>query len=1066
MIGERKGRTDGYEKVTGRAVYGNYIQLPGMLHAVCRYSDIPAGKILSIDISIAEKMDGVKAIALYKDVPGKKKIGPVRADFAPIAGEEVHFIGDVIAVVAAETRPQAISAASAINIKYEPYEPVTDIEEAIKADTRILHSEYESNIVNDYPLVKGDVEIGFGQSDHILERRFTTPFQEHAYIEPESITAMPDERGAGVEIFGSIQNPHKVRKFVSSFLSMDMSRVNIKKSVMGGSFGGKDDIIDHIACRTALLCRMTGRPVQFTYSRENSIIESSKRHPFILEYKAGFTSEGKILAMEIDILADSGAYSFQTFFVTWRALIQATGPYEIEHVKTRVRGVYTNNCYTSALRGFGSPQITFAHESFIDEMAYICNLSPLDIRLKNSLKQNSFSASNQHLNEHTVSLVQALKETSEKSQFHKKREEYAQLNKKEGRFRYGIGIADSLRGCSLGSEGVDISSAVLTVNPDGSVNLISGVCENGSGLQTAFSMIACEVLGITLNKVYMTDSPTSFTPDGGPTVASRATLTGGSAVFDAGTILKKRIFSVIKNELNVNELEDTLWNRGLIKSTLDDNYYMSFEQAVERAVQKGVNLSAIGYFKGPDVDFDDEKGQGNAYFTYVYGCQVAEIKVDTYTGKIEVLKVTAAHDVGRAIHRVGVEGQIYGGVVQGMGYAVLEDFNMQKGFVKSENFDSYLLPTIKDIGDIDPIIIENPDKYGPFGAKSVGEPTNEIIAASIANALYFATGKRSYNLPLTMEQVLLGYNLKKPARQSELQHEGSGKKQIPLLSDITIKNPRSLKDALEMLSHPDTTPLAGGTDLLVQSRMLNKKQQFVNLKSLAELKGIHESDNEIIIGGASTFNELVNHRALKKFFPILREASLLIGSNQIRNQATLGGNLVNGAPCGDSIPPLLIYSGKIRLVSQYSERILHIKDFFQAGYKTVINNDEILHSVILQKPQGQWISTYEKLGRRNALNITRVSLSMAFKLDEEGIIRQCRIVDGALFSFPSRQEELEQIFLDKSFNDKIEEEAVNLLSGKIEDAIGKRWSGEFKKPVFINIFKENLNVLREAGNHE
>lgn len=1066
MVGERKGRTDGYEKVTGRAVYGNDIKLPGMLHAVCRYSDIPAGKILSIDISSAEKMDGVRAIALSKDVPGKKKIGPVRADFAPIAGEEVHFIGDVIAVIAAETRNQAISAASAINIIYDPLEPVTDIEEAVKPDTRILHPEYESNIVNDYPLVKGDVQKGFSQSYHILERRYTTPFQEHAYIEPESIIALPDERGAGVEIMGSIQNPHKVRKFVAAYLAMDMSRINIRKSVMGGSFGGKDDIIDHIACRTALLCRITGRPVQFTYSRENSIIESSKRHPFILNYKAGFSSEGKIRAMEIDILADSGAYSFQTFFVTWRALIQATGPYEIEHVKTRVRGVYTNNCYTSALRGFGSPQITFAHESFIDEMAYICGLNPLEIRLKNSLKQDSFSASNQQFSDHTVSLVQALKETSEKSQFVKKREEYALLNQNEGRYRFGIGVADSLRGCSLGSEGVDISSAVMTVNPDGSVNLISGVCENGSGLQTAFSIIACEVLGIPLEKVYMTDSPTSFTPDGGPTVASRATLTGGSAVQDAGEILKKRIFAVIKDELKVQSMEDTIWDAGIIRSSVDKSITMNFEEAVDRAVQKGVNLSAIGYFKGPHVDFDDKTGQGNAYFTYVYGCQVAEIRVDTYTGKIEVLKVTAAHDVGRAIHRVGVEGQIYGGVVQGMGYAVLEDFNMQKGLVKSENFDSYLLPTIKDIGEIDPIIIENPDKYGPFGAKSVGEPTNEIIAASIANALFFATGKRSYNLPLTMEQVYLDYNLKKPARQSEILNEGTGKKQIPSLSDITIVNPGNLKEALQMLSLDDALPLAGGTDLLVQSRMLNKSQTFINIQSLTELKRIVVSGNEVVIGAAVNFNEIAGHSALKKLFPLLTEASQLVGSNQIRNLATIGGNLVNGAPCGDSIPPLLIYDGKIRLVSLNGERTLEMKDFFIGGYKTCIRQGEILHSVIIEKPAGNWISTYEKLGRRNALNITRVSLCMTFEIDKKNVIRQCRIVDGALFSFPSRLTDLEELFLNKSFSEKIADEAENLLSAKIEQAIGKRWSGVFKKPVFINIFRDNLKILREGRGNE
>lgn len=1063
MIGTRVSRTDGYEKVTGRAIYGNDIHLPRMLHAVCRYADIPSGKILSIDTSKARKMKGVQAIALYDDVPGKKEIGPVRADFAPIAGKEVRFIGDVVAVVAAETREQAIAAAAVIKVEYEPYQPVTDIQEAIKPESRLVHEQYGSNVVNDYPLIKGDVALGFSQSAHILERRYTTPFQEHAYIEPESMTAIPDERGLGVEILGSIQNPHKVRRFVSEFMNMDMSRINVKKSAMGGSFGGKDDIGDHIGCRLALLAMMTGRPVQTTYSRENSIIESSKRHPFILDYKAGFDDEGKIQAIEIDILADSGAYSFLTFFVTWRALIQATGPYEIEHVKTRVRGVYTNNCYTSALRGFGSPQITFAHESFIDEIAYICGISPLDIRLKNALRQGSYSATNQHFNKHTVSLVEAIEKTAAKSEFNKKREEYAKINEKGGRYRYGIGIGDSLRGCSLGSEGIDISSAYLTVNPDGSANLATGVCENGSGLQTAFCIIVCEVLGMTIDKVYMTDSPTSYTPDGGSSVASRSTLTGGYAVQNAAETIRDRIFEVIKDELKVSELSETKWDQGGIFVRDSNTPAMSFEKAVSIAVSKAVNLSSIGYFKAPDVPFDVKTGQGDAYFTYVYGCQVAEIRVDTCTGKIDVLKVTAAHDVGKAIHVVGVEGQIYGGVVQGMGYAVLEDFNMQHGQVKSENFDSYLLPTIRDIGEIDAIIIENPDIYGPFGAKSVGEPTNEIIAGALANAVFFATGKRPYNLPLTMEELLLGYNLKKPARQSEAVHEGTGRKQIPSLSKIEVLNPKTVDEALEMISDNDAHFLAGGTDILVQSRILDKSQIFVNISKLSGLNDIREQDDKIILGGAVSYTQICQSKVMQECFPILVETSWLVGSSQIRNRATIGGNLVNAAPCGDTIPPLLVYNASLTLRSKSSERTIPVGEFITGAYRSCIEKDELVYSVILPRPKGRWISIYEKLGRRNALNISRLSLSMLFQLDDKKKVSESRISDGALFAYPTRLKFLEDIFTGKRLDSALVDEAAAILEKKIDAAIGKRWSGVYKMPVFLNIFRDRMkSVMEEA----
>ncbi|MFA4852958.1 MAG: xanthine dehydrogenase family protein molybdopterin-binding subunit, partial [Bacteroidales bacterium] len=691
IIGKKVTRIDGYEKVTGKAVYGDDLKLHGMLYAANRYTDIPAGKITKLDISKAEKIEGVEAIALYKDIPGKKRLGPIRHDHYILVNDEVFYIGDVVAVVAAKTKEIAYTAAEAIEIEYEPIEGIFDPAEAVKPTARLIHADFKSNIVNHYPVRKGDVNKGFGQSDNIIEREYRTGFHEHAYIEPETVTAAPDPTTKGYKIYGSIQNPFTTRKIVSLFMGLNLNRVNVYGSTIGGSFGGKDDIINYMACRAALLTKMTGKPVKLTYTREESIRESYKRHPYILNYKVGFNNDGILKAMKIDIIADSGAYSSQSFFVTWRSVVQATGPYEIENVETDIRSVYTNNSYTAAFRGFGSPQIIFAQESLMDEIAAICKISPLEIRRINGYKQGSITASGQKLTEHKVSLNEVIEKSIEKSNYKNKIEEYKKQNLNSTRYKYGIGLACSYRGCSLGAEGIDATSAIVSVQADGSVYVLAGLNENGQGMKTTFCQIAAEVLGTTLNKVVFLEPQTATIPDGGPTVASRATLTGGNAVIDASQNIKKTIFNIIKDELKVNNIDETVWENGLIsrKQPSPDIKPIYFEKAVEMSFKAGVNLSAYGWFKAPDVSWNEETGQGNAYFTYVYACQVAEIKVDTLTGKIEVLKVTAVHDVGKVINRLGIEGQVYGGVAQGIGYAVLEDFNIQNGIIKSPNLDEY-----------------------------------------------------------------------------------------------------------------------------------------------------------------------------------------------------------------------------------------------------------------------------------------------------------------------------------------------------------------------------------------
>ena len=1067
IIGQKVRRVDAYEKVTGKAIYGDDIKLGGMLYSAVRYTDIPAGKISRIDTSLAEELPGVKAIALYKDIPGQKRLGPIRADHYPLVDDEVFYSGDVIAAVAAETKEIAYQAADLIRVDYEPLEGIFDPREAIKKEARLIHPEYKSNIMVHYPLCKGSVEEGFSASDHVIERKYNTGFHEHAYIEPESITAVPDPTSQGVKIYGSIQNPFTTRKVVALCMNLKMNQVNVFGSTLGGSFGGKDDVVNYMACRCAILAKMTGKPVKLTYTREDSLKDSYKRHPYYMTYKVGFNKDGKLKAMKIHIIADSGAYASQTFFVTWRSVVQATGPYEIENVETDIYGVYTNNTYTAAFRGFGSPQVIFAQESLMDEIAEICGISPVEIREINGYKQGSITASGQKLTGHKVSLSEVINEAMNRSNYNAKKAELAELNKSDRRYKYGIGLSCSFRGCSLGAEGTDATSAIVSVQADGSVYVLAGLNENGQGMRTTFSQIAAEILGSKFENVVFLEPQTATITDGGPTVASRGTITGGNAVILAAQEVKKRIFGVIKEDLKVQSIEETIWENGLIKRKKEDSQIepIEFDKAAEKAYQVGENLSAYGWWNSPEVSWIEETGQGNAYFTYVYGCHIAEIRIDTSTGKIDVQKVTAAHDVGKVINKIGAEGQVTGGVAQGIGYAILEDYNIQNGIVKSSNFDEYLIPTIKDVNNIDIILIENEDKHGPLGAKSLGEPTLELTSAAINNALKFATGKHSHEIPLTLEKVFLNKQLKKPSRASEVAiaescHIHETKKQSPRITNLTTVSPENLQEALQMLSEKRYQILAGGTDIVIGLRMKSGKQKLMNIFDLDELKGIVFDEDSIRIAACTPITQILEDEQVRTHFPLLIQACSTIGSKQIRNRGSLGGNIVNAAPCADSYPPLLMYNATFVLASINGTRSLAAKDFIVRNYQTKINSEEILTEIILPiPPKKKYYHSYFQLGRRNALNITRLSVGIRMTFEED-IIKTCDLVSGSLFNKPMNIQEIEQVLIGKMLNDETINEIEKPLQKIIDKAIGSRWSSVYKMPVFINMVKDALIEIK------
>jgi CO/xanthine dehydrogenase Mo-binding subunit len=754
VVGTNPHRMDAWGKVTGRALFAEDHNRPNQLWGAVLRAQYPHARIVKIDTSQAQKLSGVKAVLTYSDIPGRVSFGQVKSDQRILADDKVRYLGDGVVLVAATTKEIAQEALKKVKVTYEPLPIVDDPIKALQIDAPKIHR--DGNLIYHHKIRKGNIEQGFAKADVILERTYRTQFVEHAYLEPEAVLAEPGAHG-GIKVIGSIQNLYSIRTAMAQVLNLPLSKIEVVQATLGGSFGGKDQEMTVMCCRAALLALAIGLPVKMVNTREESFLESYKRHPYVMNYKVGAKKEGRLTAMDIEMIADGGAYAAMSQFVTWRSAVQCTGPYEVPHVKADVRAVYTNNTYTSAMRGFGSPQVNFAVESLMDELATELQIDPLELRLKNVFKTGSITATGQKLTG-KVSISEALKKAAITAEWDKRRQ---QRVTDSGNVKRGIGLACSYRGVSLGAEGMDQAAVIVSVQKDGSVIISSGIIDMGQGAATQMSVIVAEVLGIGLDRIQCLDVNTSIVPDSGPTVASRGTIMGGGAARLAAIDIKTKLLKVAAEVLKVPP-EDLKIHQGRIR-TIDSTKTrsLSFDRAAKLAYDHGQHLMGIGWFQAPKTTWNEETGQGEAYFTYVYGANIAEVSVDTETGQVTVHRIISAHDVGRAIFKSGVEGQITGGVAMGMGYALLEEYPHQLAVPMVKNLDEYLIPTAMDVPEVIPIILEHPDPAGPFGAKSIAEPAVEIIAPAIINAIADATGKRIRELPANLEAVLLGKHLQR-----------------------------------------------------------------------------------------------------------------------------------------------------------------------------------------------------------------------------------------------------------------------------------------------------------------
>lgn len=749
VVGKGVKRADALDKALGRARFVEDYYFPeNMLFVKQVLSTEPHAKLLSIDPTEALKLPGVEGVFTAKDIPGINQVGYALPDQPLIAEKKVRFVGDLVALVAAKDFDTAIKAAELVKVKYDPLPHILDPLEAMERTDVLVHEEVGSNIAFRTKVRKGNVEEGFAESDVVVENEYRTHHQDHLYLETEGALAIPQFEDR-LTIISAGQYPHLVRAIAAKVLGLPESHIKVVIPYMGGGFGGKDDEGPLIAAKAALVAYLTKKPTFMMYTREESLIMHPKREATIIKYKSGATKDGGLKAIEVKIIHDTGAYANRGPFILWRATVHASGPYEVPNAKIDGFAVYTNKVYQGSYRGFGNPSVQFAAEAQMDQLAEKLGMDPVEFRLKNMLRPGKATITNQVL-DHSVGIADAVAKLAEVADWKKKREAYG----KGGRYRRGIGIAVAWHGISTSRGVPDWSNAYVKIEKDGSVTVHTGIVEMGQGSPvSSHRQIAAEILGAPIDLVQVVFGTTD-SPDAGATHASRGTSIGAIGVYVASAKIRERLNKLAAELLNASP-DDIVIKDGKAYVKGKPDKYIEWKELIKEAYSRGVEVSATGYFFLPKGTFDDAKGQGYAYPAFSYVAMVAEVEVDTYTGKVKVLRIWPALAAGRIINPVQVEGQIEGAAVQGMGYALMEQFVFdEKGRILNPDLTDYVIPTALDVPEVmKPVYVEDLFKYGPFGAKGVGEMALIPAPAAIANAVSHALGIRVTKLPLTPENV-------------------------------------------------------------------------------------------------------------------------------------------------------------------------------------------------------------------------------------------------------------------------------------------------------------------------
>lgn len=723
VIGKPIARIDALGKVTGETLYPGDINLPNQAYMKILFAGRPHAIVRYIDTSQADALPGVIATFTAKDVP-VNEYGLIYNDQPVLCGpgssklftDRVRFIGDQVALVVAETEEIAARGRDLIKVEYEDLPIITDMRAAMRDDATLLHPDRGSNIFCHYRIRKGDAEAAFAKADVIIEGEYHTPSQEHAYLQPEAGVSYIDEEGrVTVKVAG--QWTHEDQQQIAHALNLPVEQVRVIYPAIGGAFGGREDMSVQIVLALAtwrLHQRGIERPVKIIWSREESIIGHHKRHPYILRTRWGANKDGKLVAAEVEVIADGGAYAYTSTKVLGNATLMCTGPYEIPNVKVDSYAVYTNNLPTGAFRGFGGPQGAYAAETQMNRLAEKLNLDRAEIRMRNVLTEGALLSVGTPLPKGVT-----IGKVVERCDREVRRSKIAHQVSGKSHLLRGTGFACAFKNVGFSFGAPEKSTATVEIFGDAEIDhavVHHAGADVGQGSHTVMAQMAAETLGIPVEKIRLVVSDTAFTDDSGSASASRMTFMSGNSIKGACQLALER------------------W------------------KAEDRPA-----ISTFEYRPPRTTPLDPQTGKSEPNFAYGYVAQGVTLEVDAETGLIKILEVISVNDVGKAVNPLLVQGQIEGGVVQASGYAILENFIQKDGFVLTSLLSNYLIPTVEDVPDqVKPVILEYADPIGPYGARGMAEMPFLPLAPAVIDAVHEATGVWFYEFPLTPERILRG----------------------------------------------------------------------------------------------------------------------------------------------------------------------------------------------------------------------------------------------------------------------------------------------------------------------
>ncbi len=743
IVGHSHLRPEAVEKVTGQAIFTDDLKFDGMLYARAKRAMIPHGYLKKLDISNAKALKGVVAVLTARDIPAEHNHGLVIFDWPVMVGigERVRYVGDTLAIVAAETPEIAEQAIGLIEAEFDLQPVITNPVQARQDGVPQIHE--KGNLLKHIKVRKGDMQAGFAEADVILEHTFHTPTTEHAFMEPECSIGVPLPDGR-MEIYVGSQIPYQDRLQVARVMGWPEERVRIVGQLMGGGFGGKEDVMGQI--HVAMLANVTKHPVKLLFDRHESLLVHPKRHATQIRVKLGAKQDGRLLAMETELYGDTGAYASLGEKVMTRATTHSAGPYDIPHVRADCYAMYTNNPPAGAYRGFGVTQSAFAVETMMDMLAEKLKLDPVELRRMNALHVGSVTNTGQVLSE-SVGLVECIDKVQAEMRKHNPHPFDPVVDPVNPNLVRAWGLAAAYKNTGLGGGAPDKSGADVELFEDGTFEVRSSAAELGQGLVTVMRLIVAEEMSVPPEQVRVLVMDTDLTPNGGPTTASRQTFVTGNASRYAAMTLRDQITAAMAEKFDVRPRQ-IRYENGLVHV---NGHSLTYTEVYKE-------MTAFG--QQPRVRYEYEAPQtqplgtgGDMHFAFSFAAQAAEVEVNQLTGEVCVLRVIAANDVGMAVNPLGLQGQVEGGVMMGLGNCLTEEFIVEQGQVVTDHLARYRMPGIMLTPEITSIIVEHPVEAGPYGAKGVGEISSIPTTPAITNAIYNAVGVRIDKLPVDQELI-------------------------------------------------------------------------------------------------------------------------------------------------------------------------------------------------------------------------------------------------------------------------------------------------------------------------